>query len=202
MQHVRDFVGHSTGITCIAKVDDKGRFLSSSKDRVVKLWDSRFNCNDSEDEMNSHRLLLATFDKIDHRRTIRDMTIIDDGAYVRPTDKLDMAMALAMTKKAALEGSGSVQKAAKERQIIGCSCEFATITCRHPVVKVFSVTQIDHEGQSPMEGGNVAEVKLSQELAHDSVVESIASERKKGMILTGGEFRRMCSALNRGCLLL
>lgn len=83
LQFVRDFVGHSTGITCLAKVDAKGRFLSGSKDRVIKLWDSRFNCDDSGDDPIAHQILLATFDKMD-RRSILDITIMEDGKYVRP----------------------------------------------------------------------------------------------------------------------
>lgn len=33
---VRNFVGHRTGIICLEKVDDKGRFLAASKDRYVR----------------------------------------------------------------------------------------------------------------------------------------------------------------------
>lgn len=32
---VRDFVGHKTGIICLEKVDNKGRFLAASKDRYA-----------------------------------------------------------------------------------------------------------------------------------------------------------------------
>lgn len=96
-------------------------------------------------------------------------------------------MAGSMIQKAVKEGSGAVQKAAQERQIIGCSCEFATISGRHPVVKMWSMKHIEQPDDKPFEGGNVAEVKLEQELKHDAVVESITSVRKKGLILTGGE---------------
>lgn len=178
---VREFVGHSTGITCLKRVDEKGRFLSASKDRDIKLWDSRYNCEVDD----SARVLLATFEKVD-RRTTHEIAIVDGGQYVRPTDKVDMAMAAAMTKKAMKEGSASVSRAAKERQIIACGCEFATITGRHPVAKVWSVTLLEEDAIMPLSNnGNVAEVKLAAELAHDSAVESISSSN--GMILTGGE---------------
>mmetsp|Transcript_19458 Transcript_19458/g.35213 ORF Transcript_19458/g.35213 Transcript_19458/m.35213 type:complete len:799 (-) Transcript_19458:157-2553(-) len=196
IEFVRDFVGHSTGITCLAKVDDKGRFLSASKDRIIKIWDSRFNCDDDDD--NAHQFLLATFDNMD-RRSIHGIAITEDGSYVRPTDNIDIAMAAAMTKKAMKDGSASVQKAAQERQIIACSCEFATISGRHNVVKVWSMKHVEQKDQLQLEGENVAEVKVEQELKHDAVVESIASARRKGIILTGdrmGNVRLWRSAKN------
>ena len=185
-QFCRDFpgssscCGHSTGITCVAKVDEKGRFLSASKDCVVKLWDSRFNCGDDSGD-GDDRVLLATFDKIE-KRAIKHITIIDDGKYVRPTDNVDVTMAMSVLKKTLKEGSNSVQKAARERQIIECSCEFATITGKCTLVKLWSVT---HAGQVEEDGGNVAELKKTHELKHDAVVHSITSMRGKGMILTG-----------------
>lgn len=172
--------GHNTGITCLAKVDDKGRFLSASKDCVVKLWDSRFNCDDDSGDGDG-RVLLANFDKIESR-PIRDIAIIEDGKYVRPTDNVDMTMSVCMMKKALKEGSRSVQKAARERQIIECSCKFATITAKCNVVKLWSVK---HSGQVEKEGGNVSDVTMTHELKHDAVVQSITSVRGKGMILTG-----------------
>ena len=96
IQFVRDFVGHATAVTCLAKVDKKGRFLSASTDREVFLWDSRFNCDD--EDVNEHQVLLASFAKMD-TRPLYDIAIIDGGSYVRPTDKVDMAMAAAMAKK-------------------------------------------------------------------------------------------------------
>lgn len=186
LQFIRDFVGHSTAITCLAKVDAKGRFLSASKDRVVKLWDSRFSCDDGNENASApNQILLATFNNMD-KRAIRDITMIEDGTYVRPTDKVDTAMAVAMTKKAMLQGSGSVQKAAQERHILGCSCEFATISGRHPVAKMWSVNHVEQEDGEPLRlGGDVAEVKSEQELKHDTVVESIASVVRKGIVVTG-----------------
>jgi len=186
LQFIRDFVGHSTAITCLAKVDAKGRFMSASKERVVKLWDSRFSCDDGSENVSAlNPILLATFSNMD-KRAIRDIAIIEDGTYVRPTDKVDTAMAVAMAKKAMREGSASVQKAAQERHILGCSCEFATVSGRHPVVKMWSVNHVEQEdGQLLRVGENMAEVKPGQELKHDTVVESISSVVRKGIIITG-----------------
>jgi len=131
-------------------------------------------------------LLLATFKDIDSR-SIQGIAMINDGKYVRPTDKMDLIMAATLTKKAMKDGSAAVTKAAKERHIIGCTCGFATITKRHPVVKVWSVTQVNQDNNNLSTELNVAEVKLSQELEHDAVVESITSVPKKNMMLSGGE---------------
>ncbi|KAL9182822.1 hypothetical protein ACHAXT_004101 [Thalassiosira profunda] len=181
---VREFVGHHVGVTCLAKVDDKGRFLSASKDRALLMWDSRFNCKDSEDA-TEHKTLLATFSDVD-RRSIRSIAITDDGSYVRPTDKIDFAMAAAMAKKAAKEGSGSMQKAARERQILACSCHFATMTGKHTSVKLWSTKHVEpNEDGIVSKDENAAEIKLEQELEHDAVVESIAAVRRKGLLLTG-----------------
>lgn len=179
IQFVRDFVGHATAVTCLAKVDKKGRFLSASKDSEVFLWDSRFNCDD--EDVNEHQVLLASFAKMD-TRPLYDIAIIDCGSYVRPTDKVDMAMAAAMAKKVVKEGSASVSRAAKERHIIGCSCEFASISRRHALVKVWSMKQVDNDKDddklSLLKGCSV-KVEMVQELKHNAVVESMALVRKK-----------------------
>ena len=98
-------------------------------------------------------------------------------------------MAATLAKKAMKDGSAAVTKAAKERYIIGCTCSFATITKRHPVVKVWLVTQVnqDDDKLSLLKDSNVAEVKLSQDLEHDAVVESITSVSNKNMMLSGGK---------------
>jgi len=189
---VRDFSGCPTGITCLTKVDRKGRFLSGSKSGTVMLWDSRFNCNDpQEDEGESQlgrqtQVLLATFENL-MRRRVDTIAMIEDGSYVRPTDNVDWNMMAAMTKKAVKEGSDSVQRAAKERQIIACSLQFASITGAHRTVKIWSVKHNDRmedEEESPV-GKNVAEIKLLQELEHDNVVESVATIQGKSMLLAG-----------------
>ena len=192
---VRDFIGHCTGITCLAKVDDKGRFLSAGKDRSVKLWDSRFNCNDDEHGNSNEQVLLATFENMD-RRSLDSIVITNDGHYVRPTDDADWAMFAAATKKAMKEGSAALTRAANERRIIGCSCEFAAISGRHKIVKVWSMKHLD---KHPLEGGNMAEVTLEQELDNEVTVESIASMPDKNMILAGdrmGDVRLWCCGKN------
>ena len=189
---VRDFSGCPTGITCLTKVDHKGRFLSGSKSGTIMLWDSRFNCNDSPEEAGEcqqgreNQVLLATFEKL-MRRRVDTIAMIDDGSYVRPTDNVDWSMMAAMTKKAVKDGSESVQRAAKERQIIECSLQFASITGAHRTVKIWSVKKKDgkeDEEESPA-GKNVAEIKLLQELEHDNVVESVATMQGKSLLLAG-----------------
>mmetsp|Transcript_4063 Transcript_4063/g.6966 ORF Transcript_4063/g.6966 Transcript_4063/m.6966 type:complete len:788 (-) Transcript_4063:2068-4431(-) len=190
---IRDFSGCPTGITCLTKVDRKGRFLSGSKCGTVMLWDSRFNCNDSEEGeeesqlARKHQVLLATFENL-MRRRVDTIAMIDDGTYVRPTDNVDWSMMAAVTKKASKEGSNSVQRAARERQIIACSLQFASITGAHRTVKVWSVKHNDKKKEEKEEmtvGENVAEIKLVQELEHDNVVESVATMPGKSMLLAG-----------------
>jgi WD40 repeat protein len=177
VEFVRDFVGHTTGITCITKVDNKGRFLSASKDRSVKLWDSRYNC---DDEDQSQRVLLSTFERMD-RRALECVVMVHCGSYFRPTDDVDWAMLAAVSKRAMKEGPSGVSRAAKDKHIIDCSCEFAAISGKHRDVRVWSMKNVDNQSQ----GGNVAEVILVQELDHETTVDSVASLPGKGMILTG-----------------
>lgn len=197
---IRDFSGCKTGVTSLAKVDRQGRFLSGSKSGTVMLWDSRFNCNDHQnlEQLEENQVLLATFDKLERRR-VDSIAIIEEGSYVRPTDNVDWSMMAAMTKKAAKEGSNAVQRAARERQIISYSCDFATITGASRSVKIWNVKHIDknddNEGGSFV-GGNVAEAKLSQKLEHDNVVESVATMSGKSMLLAGD--RMGCVTLWKG----
>lgn len=190
---VRDFSGCPTGNTCLAKVDHKGRFLSGSKSGSVMLWDSRFNCDDSEEEEaaecqlgGKNQVLLATFEKL-MRRRVDSIAIIEDGSYVRPTDHIDWSMVAAVTRKSIFQGANSVQRAARERQVIECSLQFASITGAHRTVNCWSVRhkdkKEDEEGSST--GKNVAEIKLLQELEHDNVVESVATIPRKSILLAG-----------------
>jgi len=194
---IRNFPGCTTGITCLTRVDKKGRFLSGSKSGTVMLWDSRFNCDDPKEgegkcqQLNENQVLLATFEKVERRR-VDTMAMIEDGSYVRPTDDVDWSMMSAMTKKAMKEGSASVQRAARERQIIACSLQFASITGAHRTVKIWSVKGIDEKNDEKMEEGspwgknvNVAEVTLLQQLDHENVIESVATVLGKSMLLAG-----------------
>jgi WD40 repeat protein len=197
---IRNFSGCKTGVTSLTKVDRKGRFLSGSKSGTVMLWDSRFNCNDCKnmEQLEENQVLLATFDKLERRR-VDSIAIIEEGSYVRPTDNVDWSMMAAMTKKAAKEGSNAVQRAAQERQIISCSCDFASITGASRSVKIWSVTHVDKNADNEgalSEGGNVAEAKLSQKLEHDNVVESVATLSGKSMLLAGD--RMGCVTLWKG----
>jgi hypothetical protein len=184
IKFVRDFVGHTTGVTSLTRVDDKGRFLSASKDGLVILWDSRYDSGDDEEEdEEEHRIILAKFDKMD-RRAVKTMCMIKQGSYVRPDDEIDFAMLRAAARKTLMGGSAGLQQAAREKHIIGCSCEFATITGHHNVVKLWSVNHIeDQAGIKP--GGNCAEVKLDHEIKNDNVIQSLTAVLDEGMILTG-----------------
>ena len=182
---VRDFVGHNTGVTCLARVDDKGRFLSASKDGTVCIWDSRYNCGDDEDDEESegNRIMLAKFEKMD-RRAVQSIAMLHSGTYVRPDDDIDFAMLKAAARKTIMAGTAGLQQAAREKQIIGCTCEFATITGHHNVVKIWSVQHC--EDQEGIESGcNCAEVKLGQEIKNDIVVQSLTALLEEGIILTG-----------------
>lgn len=209
---IRDFSGSKTGVTCLTKVDRKGRFLSGSKCGSVLLFDSRFNCDDrnegegeceqgqeNQQVVEENRVLLASFDRLERRR-VDTIAIIDDGTYVRPTDNVDWSMITAMTKMAVKEGSNSVQRAAQERQIISCSLEFASITGAHRSVKIWAVEHMDKKDDECMEqseGKNVADIKLMQELEHENVVESLATLSSKTMLLAGD--RMGCVTLWKGC---
>ena len=182
---VRDFVGHNTGVTCLARVDDKGRFLSASKDGTVCIWDSRYDCGDDEndDTAEENRIMLAKFEKMD-RRAVQSIAMICSGTYVRPDDEIDFAMLKAAARKTIMSGTAGLQQAAREKQIIGCTCEFATITGHHNVVKIWSVQHCeDQEGIKS--GCNCAKVTLEQEIKNDIVVQSLTALLGEGIILTG-----------------
>lgn len=181
---VRNFCGHNTGVTTLTRIDNKGRFLSGSKDGVVILWDSRYDCGDDEDEdSDEYRIILAKFDKID-RRAVTSIAMLEEGSYVRPDDELDFAMLKAAARKTFTAGSAGLQQAAHEKHVIGCSCEFATISGHPKVVKLWSV-QHSEDQECVKAGGNCAEVKLEQEIKNDIVIQSIATVLGKGIILTG-----------------
>ena len=183
MEFIRDFNGHNTGVTCLTRIDNKGRFLSASKDCSVILWDSRFDCDDEEEDEEC-RTLLAKFDKMD-RRALKTITITEDGEYVRPDDDVDMDMIKAVARKTITGGgSAGLQQAAKNREIICCACEFAAITGHHAVVKVWSIRHA--EDQSDIKGGcNCAEVTMQQEIKNDIVIQALTAALDKGLILTG-----------------
>eukprot|EP00804_Cyclotella_cryptica_P005316 CCRYP_019484-RA/>CCRYP_019484-RA protein AED:0.17 eAED:0.17 QI:919/1/1/1/1/1/2/2362/517 len=180
---VRDFVGHSTGVTCLAKVDTKGRFLSASKDCSVILWDSRYNCDNDGELDEENRTILARFEKMD-QRALKSIALTEEGSYVRPTDNIDFAMMKAAARKTIIAGSAGLQQAAREKHIIGCTCEFASITGHHKSVKIWSIQH--SEDQSGIEAErNCAEITMDQELKSEIVVHSLTAALGKGIILTG-----------------
>eukprot|EP00585_Thalassiosira_rotula_P010867 CAMPEP_0196138828 /NCGR_PEP_ID=MMETSP0910-20130528/6327_1 /TAXON_ID=49265 /ORGANISM="Thalassiosira rotula, Strain GSO102" /LENGTH=329 /DNA_ID=CAMNT_0041399485 /DNA_START=50 /DNA_END=1036 /DNA_ORIENTATION=+ len=120
VEFVREFKGHSSGVTALVTLDKKGRFLSAGVDKTVTLWDSRFNCEeDSNIEgvvSQEPTTLLAKFNCFE--RYVHSIGVLNEGSFVRPTDGVDMAMVAAMAKKTAWEGAASVQRAAIQREII------------------------------------------------------------------------------------
>jgi len=82
-------------------MDRKGRFLSAGMDKTVRLWDSRFDCEEELDEegniLREPLTLLATFTSFE--RLVYAIEVMREGSYVRPTDDIDMAMITAMAKK-------------------------------------------------------------------------------------------------------
>lgn len=118
------------------------------------------------------------------RRAVKTICMVQQGSYVRPDDEIDFAMLRAAARKTLMAGSAGLQQAAREKHVIGCSCEFATITGHHNVVKLWSVNHIEHqEGIKP--GGNCAEVKLEQEIKNDIVIQALTALLDEGVILTG-----------------
>lgn len=64
IEFICDFKGHVSGITTMVKLDKRGRFLSASVDKTVKLWE--VNCNKDEYVKDGPNLL-ATFTNLDKR---------------------------------------------------------------------------------------------------------------------------------------
>lgn len=181
---VRNFMGHKTGVTSLASVDSKGRFLSASKCGQVILWDSRYDCGDDDDEETvDTRIILAKFNKMD-RRGLETIAMIEAGSYVRPDDDIDLTMLKAAARKTLMGGSAGLQQAAREKHILECSADFATITGHHKEVKIWSMNHIEQQEGLKL-GDNCAEVTLDQEIKNDQVVQSLASLVEKGLILTG-----------------
>ena len=181
---VRDFVGHKTGVTTLARVCSKGRFLSASKCGQVILWDSRYDCgDDDEEEAVDTRIILAKFNKMD-RRALETIAMIEAGSYVRPDDDIDFAMLKAACRKTFMGGSAGLQQAAREKHILECSADFATITGHHKEVKIWSMKHIEQQEGLKL-GDNCVEVTLDQEIKNDQVVQSLTSLIEKGLILTG-----------------
>jgi len=149
----------------------------------VRLWDSRFDCEgeDNGDKgagMPAPRTHLATFKCF--KRWIHSIEVIDEGSYVRPTDDIDMAMASAVIKKAALEGAAAVQRAARQREIIKCSGSFVTASQNDKDVSVWEMDIAEKgEGGEKTREDNVATLSLAHVLEHDSAVTALAATRTR-----------------------
>lgn len=68
IEFICKFKGHSSGVTQIVKLDTRGRFLTSSLDKTVKLWE--LDCNNEVDWEDDGPNLLATFTDL-HERWIK-----------------------------------------------------------------------------------------------------------------------------------
>lgn len=183
IEFIREFVGHNTGVTCLTRVDIKGRFLSASKDCSVILWDSRYNCDDDEALDEENRTILARFENMD-QRALKSIAMTQEGSYVRLTDNIDFEMLKAAARKTVTAGSAGLQQAAREKHIIACTCRFASITGHHNSVKIWSIQHSEDQNGIEAEE-NCAEVTMDQELKSDIVVESLTAALGKGIILTG-----------------
>ena len=219
----------SSGIMDLKVLDKKGRFLSagefalsnenivlqrlliysqihsvmlhllSGKDSTIRLWDSRYNCNDDPNDGDESKreqkpiTLLANF-KPPNGRRVHSIAVLDSGDYVRPTDEIDMAMIKAMAIKAAFEGSGAVNRAAAEREIISCSGTFATASTNDKLVRIWEIDVADKENndhsqssvsrQESAKSKGIAKIALAHELKNDFSIVAMSSSGHD-MILVG-----------------
>lgn len=166
VEFVREFKGHKSGVVSLATMDRKGRFLSAGMDKTVRLWDSRFDCEEELDEegniLREPLTLLATFTSFE--RLVYAIEVMREGSYVRPTDDIDMAMITAMAKKTALQGAGAVQRAAVLREIIECSGSFATLARNDKEINIWNMNVADKTD------GNVAKIDLDCAIEHDASI--------------------------------
>lgn len=186
VEFVRDFRGHSSGVTALAVLDKKGRFLTAGRDLTVKLWDSRFDCADDSNEetmgnVPEPKTLLATFDNPDGR-WVHSVGVLHEGSFVRPTDEIDGAMLAAMAKKTVFDGAASVQQAAIQREIIECSGSFVTASKNSSIVNVWDM-HVAEENTDGSRNKNVAEIDLGRALEHEASIQSMATMSDK--IITG-----------------
>eukprot|EP00579_Thalassiosira_antarctica_P012142 CAMPEP_0201913016 /NCGR_PEP_ID=MMETSP0903-20130614/3537_1 /ASSEMBLY_ACC=CAM_ASM_000552 /TAXON_ID=420261 /ORGANISM="Thalassiosira antarctica, Strain CCMP982" /LENGTH=680 /DNA_ID=CAMNT_0048448107 /DNA_START=124 /DNA_END=2166 /DNA_ORIENTATION=- len=184
VKFVREFRGHKSGVTALVTLDRKGRFMSAGIDKTVRLWDSRFDCEEELDDeggsLQEPLTLLATFHCF--KRWIHSIEVLNEGSFVRPTDDVDMAMVTAMAKKTALEGAASVQRAAIQREIIECSGSFVTASKNDKNVNVWEMTVAEKREENDTDE-NVAEINRAHVLEHDVAIGAMAAVQD--MILTG-----------------
>ena len=65
IEFICEFRGHVSGVTAMVKLDKRGRFLTASLDKTVKLWE--IDCNKDDDGIKDGPNLLATFTNLDKR---------------------------------------------------------------------------------------------------------------------------------------
>uniref|UniRef100_A0A7S2KNC8 Uncharacterized protein n=1 Tax=Skeletonema marinoi TaxID=267567 RepID=A0A7S2KNC8_9STRA len=184
IEFICEFKGHVSGVTSLVKLDKRGRFLTASLDKTVKLWEIDCSKDDDKGVMDGPNLL-ATFKNF-HKRWIKCIVPLDEGSFVRPTDDINISMVKAMAKKTALEGPTSMQQAAFERAIIQCSGAFATSSKNGKTVKVWEMSVVDGKANDDSTtNDNVSKVCLAQELQHDAVIEAVEASEDGCRIIVG-----------------
>lgn len=67
IEFICELRGHVSGVTTMVKLDKRGRFLTASLDKTVKLWEIDCNKEDDDDRIRDGPNLLATFTNLDKR---------------------------------------------------------------------------------------------------------------------------------------
>ncbi|KAL7549775.1 hypothetical protein ACHAWF_013037 [Thalassiosira exigua] len=179
VKFVREYPGHTGAVSALAVLDTKGRFLSAGKDKTLRLWDSRLNC---DDETEDPPTLLATFNP--PGRWVHSVAVLDEGSYVRPTDEIDADMLNAVAKKTVLEGAAAVHRAAVQREIIECSGSFATASKNCTDINIWEMAVSEQRGVESF-NGNFAEINLIQVLEHDTAITAMEVAVTRNRILSG-----------------
>lgn len=65
IEFICEYRGHVSGVTAMVKLDNRGRFLTASLDKTVKLWE--IDCTKDDDGIKDGPNLLATFTNLDKR---------------------------------------------------------------------------------------------------------------------------------------
>ena len=66
IEFICEFQGHVSGVTTMVKLDTRGRFLTASFDKTVKLWEIDCNVED-DDVLKVGPNILATFANLDEQ---------------------------------------------------------------------------------------------------------------------------------------
>mmetsp|Transcript_3215 Transcript_3215/g.4940 ORF Transcript_3215/g.4940 Transcript_3215/m.4940 type:complete len:619 (-) Transcript_3215:34-1890(-) len=183
IEFICEFQGHVSGVTTMVKLDTRGRFLTASLDKTVKLWE--IDCNEDDDVLKVGPNILATFANLDEQ-WIKCIVPLDEGSFARPTGDINTSIVKAMAKKTAFEGTSSIQQAAFEQSIIQCSGAFATSSKNGRTIKMWEMSFLDHKtSDDSTTEKNICKVCLDQELQHDSVVEAVEASEDRCSIIVG-----------------